>query len=115
MLNNNKITGVDPGFQARGAHLKKLRRAEGDAKICGGFRVKNHDFTPKNHIFFPILVGVGGRALAGSAPPSIRPSISGIYILTNPLFINEPTGLYTCLHFDQAGFQKHLLTSCFRV
>jgi hypothetical protein len=25
--------------------------AEGGAKICGVFRVKNHDFTPKNHIF----------------------------------------------------------------
>jgi hypothetical protein len=37
-----------------GAHLKKLRRAEGGAKIFGVFRVKNHDFTPKNHIF-PIL------------------------------------------------------------
>jgi hypothetical protein len=23
----------------------------GDAKIFGFFRVKNHDFTPKNHIF----------------------------------------------------------------
>jgi hypothetical protein len=34
-----------------GAHLKKLRRAEGGAKIFGVFRVKNHDFTPKNHIF----------------------------------------------------------------
>jgi hypothetical protein len=34
-----------------------LRRAEGGAKIFGVFRVKNHDFTPKNHIF-PIL---GGR------------------------------------------------------
>jgi hypothetical protein len=31
--------------------LKKLRRAEGGAKIVGVFRVKNHDFTPKNHIF----------------------------------------------------------------
>ena len=31
------------------------------------------------------------------------------------IFINDPTGLYACLHFDQAGFQKHLLTSCFRV
>jgi hypothetical protein len=30
-----------------GAHLKKLRRAEGGTKICGVFRVKNHDFTPK--------------------------------------------------------------------
>ena len=42
-----------------GAHLKKLRRAEGGAKIFGVFRVKNHDFTPKNHIF-PILGGGGG-------------------------------------------------------
>ena len=44
--------GADPGFQVRGAHLKKLRRAEGGANIFGVFRVKNHDFTPKNHIFF---------------------------------------------------------------
>ena len=44
--------GADPGFQVRGEHLKKLRRAEGGAKIVGVFRVKNHDFTPKNHIFF---------------------------------------------------------------
>jgi hypothetical protein len=29
-----------------GAHLKKLRRAEGGAKCFGVFRVKNHDFTP---------------------------------------------------------------------
>ena len=51
--------GADPGFQVRGgSHLKKLRRAEGGAKIFGVFRVKNHDFTPKNHIL-PIL---GGRA-----------------------------------------------------
>jgi hypothetical protein len=28
-----------------------LRRAEGGAKIFGVFRVKNHDFTPKNPIF----------------------------------------------------------------
>ena len=28
-----------------GAHLKKLRRAEGGAEIFGVFRVKNHDFT----------------------------------------------------------------------
>ena len=26
--------------------------AERGAKIVGVFRVKNHDFTPKNHIFF---------------------------------------------------------------
>jgi hypothetical protein len=45
-------SGADPRFQVRGAHLKKLRRTEGGAKICGVFRVKNHDFTLKNHIFF---------------------------------------------------------------
>jgi hypothetical protein len=37
-------------FKLGGAHLKKLRRAEGGAKIFGVFRVKNNDFTPKNHI-----------------------------------------------------------------
>jgi hypothetical protein len=42
---------VDPGFKVRGVHLKKLRRAEGGAKIFGVFRVKNHDFMPRNHIF----------------------------------------------------------------
>ena len=49
--------GADPGFQVRGggggggADLKKLRRAEGGANIFEIFRVKNHDFTPKNLIF----------------------------------------------------------------
>ena len=38
-------------FKLGGAHFKKLRRAEGGAKIVGVFRVKNHDFTPKNYIF----------------------------------------------------------------
>jgi hypothetical protein len=38
-------------FKFGGAHLKKLHRAEGGAKIVGVFRVKNHDFTPKNRIF----------------------------------------------------------------
>jgi hypothetical protein len=73
------FSGADPGFQVRGAHLKKIapsggshencwgiscekimilrqkiiffRIAEGGAKIFGVFRVKNHDFTPTNHIF----------------------------------------------------------------
>ena len=35
-----------------GGALKKIGRAEGGAKIVRVFRVKNHDFTPKNHIFF---------------------------------------------------------------
>jgi hypothetical protein len=32
-----------------------LRLAEEGANIFGVFRVKNHDFTPKNHIFAPGL------------------------------------------------------------
>ena len=73
------MSGADIGFQVRGGALKKItpsggRRencwgiscetsrfyakkiiffpiAEGGANIFGVFRVKNHDFTPTNHIF----------------------------------------------------------------
>ena len=44
--------GADPGFQVRGTHLKKMGRTEGGTEMFGVFCVKNHDFTPKNHIFF---------------------------------------------------------------
>ena len=57
-------------FKLGGAHLKKLRRAEGGAKIFEVFRMKNHDFTPKNHIFSNFR---GGGARAGCAPRWIRP------------------------------------------
>jgi hypothetical protein len=50
-----KISYLNQGriqdFKLGGAHIKKLRRAEGGAKNFGVFRVKNHDFTPKNLIF----------------------------------------------------------------
>jgi hypothetical protein len=58
-----KIWKTDVTFQGRiqdfklggGAHLKKLRRAEGGAKFFGIFRVKNHDFTPKkSYLFTPL-------------------------------------------------------------
>jgi hypothetical protein len=52
-----RYTGAEPGFQVRGAHLKKLRRAEGGAKNFGVFRVKNHDFTPKKIRFIPNAEG----------------------------------------------------------
>ena len=48
-----------------GAHLKKLRLAEGGAKIFGVFRVKNHDFTPKNHMYSNFR---GAPGAPGSAP-----------------------------------------------
>ena len=67
-------TGADPGFQVRGAHLKKLRRAEGGAKFFGVFRVKNHDFTPKNHIFSNFRGG-GGAAVPHTHTPGSAPGI----------------------------------------
>jgi hypothetical protein len=60
---HHSFPGADPGFQVGGgAHLKKLRRAEGGAKNLGVFRVKNHAFTPKNHIFFQFKRGRAGWA-----------------------------------------------------
>ena len=66
------LSGADPGFQVRGAHLKKLRRADGGAKMFGIFHLKNHDFTPTNLIFSNFRGGGGGGAPGtphpGSAP-----------------------------------------------
>ena len=52
-------------------HLKKLRLAEGGAKICGLFRVRNHDFSPKNNIFSNFRGG--GRV--PDAPPPLDPPL----------------------------------------
>jgi hypothetical protein len=38
-------------FKLGGAQLKNLHRTEGGAESFGVFRVKNHNFMPKNHIF----------------------------------------------------------------
>ena len=90
--------GADPGFQVRGGALKKIapsggRREnfwgisckksrfyakksyfsnfrEGAREIFGVFHVKNHDFTPKKIIFFPIL---GGGARRVRPPPESAP------------------------------------------
>ena len=67
-----QYSGADPGFQARGGALKKLCRAEGGAKILGVFRVKNHDYTPKNHIFSNFR---GGGGAPGSPPPPMDPPL----------------------------------------
>jgi hypothetical protein len=91
-------------FKLVEAHLKKLRRAEGGAKILGVFRVKNHDFTPKTYIF-PILGGgarnfwgiscvksrfyakkiiffpiLGGRAPGAPPPPGSAPGFARVPI-----------------------------------
>jgi hypothetical protein len=48
-----------------------MRRAEGGANIFGVFRVKNHDFTPKNNIFSNFR----GRGGAPGAPPGSVPVV----------------------------------------
>jgi hypothetical protein len=55
-----RLQGRIQDFKLGGAHLKKLRRAEGGPTIFGVFRVKNHDFTPNNHIFSNFRAGAPG-------------------------------------------------------
>ena len=102
---NISIPGADPGFQVRGggrgggAHLKKLHRAEGGAKLFGVLwkitilRQKSYFFRLRREarkflryfvlrqkiIFFPIL----GGARAGCAPPPPPPPWIRPCILTN--------------------------------
>jgi hypothetical protein len=52
-------TGADPGFPVRGGGLKKIAPSGGWRENLRVFRVKNHDFTPKNHIFSNFRGGVG--------------------------------------------------------
>ena len=46
-----------------------MRRAEGGANIFGVFRMKNHDFTPKNHI----ISNFRGGCAPGAPPPGSAP------------------------------------------
>jgi hypothetical protein len=57
-------------FKLGGAHLTKLRRAEGGAKIFGVFRMKNHDFK-QNILFFSILGGGERRVRRPLDPPLV--------------------------------------------
>ena len=56
-------------FKLGGAHLKKLRQAEGGGKIFGVFRLKNTILRQKNHIFSNCRWG----ARRVTPPPWIRP------------------------------------------
>jgi hypothetical protein len=58
-----------------------MRRAEGDLKIVGVFRVKNHDFSPKNHIFSNFRWG-------GEGATWIRPWYKHIKMYTNIVLTN---------------------------
>jgi hypothetical protein len=47
---------------------------EGGANIFEVFRVKNHDFTPKNHFFFNFRGGGGARRVC-PPPPEYAPEL----------------------------------------
>jgi hypothetical protein len=50
--NTGPLQGRIQDFKLGGGALKKIAPSRGRHEIFGVFRVKNHDFTPKNHIFF---------------------------------------------------------------
>ena len=60
-----RIQDFKLGGGGGGAHLKKLRRAEGGGKNFGVFRMKNHDFTPKKSYFSNFRGGGGARLIFG--------------------------------------------------
>jgi hypothetical protein len=90
------------------AQLKKLRRAEGGAKMFGVFRVKNHDFTPKNRIFsnFRGVACAGCARPPGSAPPArhditeilLKVALNTITLTILILFIAFPFLHTECIH-----------------
>jgi hypothetical protein len=82
------LQGRIQDFKLGGAHLKKLRRVEEGAKNFGVFRVKNHDFTPKNDI----ASNCGGRRekfWGISGPLPIEITVYGVIFINNCIRIKE--------------------------
>ena len=52
VLTWDRHTGADPGFQVRGVHLKKLRRAVGRRENCCGISCEKSRFYAKKSYFF---------------------------------------------------------------
>ena len=67
-------TGSDPGFPVRGGGLKKNAPSGGRRENFRVFRVKNHDFTPKNHIFSNFR---GGHRVR---PPPLDPPLENLTV-----------------------------------
>ena len=64
-----------------------MHRAEGGAKIVGVFRVKNHDFTAKNHIFSNIRGGVR----------RVRPPLGMILVIKKNVLIGNTWKAPVCI------------------
>ena len=91
-----------------------MPRAEGGAKIFGVFRVKNHDFTPKNHIFSNFRSAPGTTAWIETnhdrnrptvlitcptcmylSAPQLSPSSEVAQVVQGVLYLNCPHSLHT--------------------
>ena len=73
--------------------------------MFGVFRVKNHDFTPKNHFFSNFR---GGRAPGAPPPPWIRPCKTIAYYPCR--FYKSPT-LFKLLRFAVIFYRKGCVMS----
>ena len=65
------LLGADPGFQVRWGAFIKIAPSGGRRENVGLFRVKNHNFTPKNYIFSNFRGGWGARRVRPLDPPLI--------------------------------------------
>ena len=75
---------MDSGFNVRGGALKKIAPSGGRCEnIWGVFRVKNHDFTLTNHIFFNFR----WEGAQGVRPRSQGPFISNKMAQTGTLYL----------------------------
>ena len=86
MLSVYSYQGWIQDFKLGGA-LKIIAPSGGRRGNCWGIRVKNHDFTPKNHFFSNFR----GGARAGCAPSGSAPGYSNLISTIVPLmrFFND--------------------------
>ena len=88
-----------------GALKKSARRAEGGANMFGLFRVKNHDLTITNHIFFQF------KGAGGGSPPLDPPLTYSIY---KPMMTANQASIYLpfcdLTFVATSGLQSHLHT-----
>jgi hypothetical protein len=87
------ITGADPGFQVKGAHLKKIAPNGGRREKFWGISCEKSRFYAKKIIFFPIL---GGARAGYAPPPGSAPALCMIPELNTPVNASVgPNGIFS--------------------
>ena len=76
------IPGADPGFQARGAHLKKIAPSGGGREHFWGISCeKSRFYAKKNHIFSNLMGGA--RRVHPPLDPPLHTYLSYIMVFFN--------------------------------